>query len=78
MNLREYYREYSDRIDHILRKPTEEELAGLMPAFHKLKRPDGSDATIGDYERFAKDAWRAKQKREIIDLIAEAKGDKDE
>lgn len=69
--LREYYKKYGDRVTHILREPTEEELVGLMPAFHKLKNPDGSDMNVGQYLDFSKTSWKSKQVRDIIGLLME-------
>ena len=69
--LREYYKKYSDRVNHILREPTEEELAGMLPALHPLQNPDGSQMTVGQYRDFTHKVWKTKQVREIIGLLME-------
>lgn len=70
--LRIAYKKYSERLDYILREPTDKDKAGLFPALHKLKRRDGKPVTVGDYLDFSERAWKAKQKREIIGLLMEA------
>lgn len=69
--LRAAYKLYSDRVNHILREPTEEELVKLLPAFHIPKNKDGSPYTVGQYLDFTKSLWKAKQVREIIGLLME-------
>ena len=66
---RSAYKRYYQRVEHILREPTEEELASLLPAFHPLERTDGKPITVGDYIDFTRKAWHAKQVSEIIRLI---------
>lgn len=72
--LRDAYIKWGDRVFEIMRPATDKDILSLMPAFHKLKRVDGSEATLGDYDKFAKDAYVSKQVREIIGLLMEAEG----
>lgn len=67
--LSEAYQKYSDKLDHILRNPTDTEIAALLPVDHPLplKR-----MTVGQYLDFCQDIWYSKQKREIIVLLAKA------
>lgn len=76
--LREAYKKWSGPLDEILLEPTIDDLTPLWPAFagiipeHTPKRPDGKPLTVGDYLDFVNNAYRAKQKREIIGLLMEA------
>lgn len=63
------YKRYHQRVEHILRQPTEAELAACLPALHPLQRKDGKPLTVGEYRDFAHRAWHAKQVAEIIRLI---------
>lgn len=74
MNTREAYAKWGDKVDEILRDPTPEDLAALWPALptHWPKRPDGKPLTVGDYLDFTHNAYRAKQKYELIKLMVEA------
>lgn len=65
---RDYYKKYHQAAEHILRKPTEKELAGLLPAFHPLRRQDGEPTTSKDYRKFAIRAWHAGQVSSIVRL----------
>lgn len=69
--MRPYYKKYSERLYTILREPTEAELAGLLPAFHTLKKSGGKPMTVGDYLDFTRNAWKAKQVSELIKLLME-------
>lgn len=66
---RSAYKRYHQRVEHILRKPTEAELAGMLPAFHPLERKDGKPMTVGDYQDFTRKVWHSKQVSDIIRLI---------
>lgn len=65
---RSAYKRFHQRVEHILREPTEAELAGCLPALHPLTR-NGKQLTVGEYRDFAHQAWHAKQVSEIIRLI---------
>jgi len=67
--LRDAYKKWSDPLDAILAEPTEQDLAGCIPAFHQLTNPNGTPMTVGQYHDFAVRAYKAKQKREIIGLL---------
>lgn len=62
-------------VSNLLREPTSDERAALMPAFqgilpeHTIKHVDGSPLTVGDYLDFTTKAWRAKQKAELIKML---------
>lgn len=71
-SFRDVYKRYHQRVKHILREPTELELANTLPAFHPLERKDGKPVTVGDYRDFAAQAWKAKQVTEIVLLIRQA------
>lgn len=66
------YKRYHQRVEYILREPTEIELAGMLPALHPLERKDGKPMTVGEYRDFATKVWRAKQVSEVIRLIQQA------
>lgn len=67
-HFRPAYIKYHKEIEHILREPTEQELAGMLPAFHPLER-NGKQLTVGEYRDFTKKAWHAKQVSDIVRLI---------
>lgn len=66
------YKRYHQRVEHILREPTQEELAGMLPAFHPLQRKDGKPMTVGDYQDFTQRAWKAKQVADVVRLVQQA------
>lgn len=66
---RSAYKRYHQRVEYILREPTEAELAAMLPAFHPLERKDGKPMTVGDYRDFTTKVWKAKQVSDVIRLI---------
>lgn len=66
---RSAYKRYHQRVEHILREPTPEELAALLPALHPLERKGGTPLTVGEYQDFTTRLWKAYQVTKIIHLI---------
>lgn len=64
--LREAYKKWGDKVRHILREPTDAEIAALMPAFHPLPL---DTMTVGDWLDYRKNLWQSVQVREIIGLL---------
>lgn len=68
-DLRAAYKKYSDPIREILRDPTDDEIAQLMPLDHPL---DVKTMTVGQWLDFTKNLWKSVQTRQIISLLMEA------
>lgn len=66
--LRDAYKKWGNQVQHILREPTDAEIAALMPAFHPLPL---DTMTVGGWLEYRKKLWQSVQTREIIRLLME-------
>lgn len=64
--LRDAYKAWGDWVNHILRKPTDAEIAALMPVDHPIPV---DQMTVGEVLDFQENLWKAKQVREVIGVI---------
>lgn len=69
---REAYKRYNQQVRDILSEPTEEQLAGILPAFHQLKHKDNTPLTKKELHDWAESAWFDKQVADIVRLVMEA------
>lgn len=71
-DFREAYTKYHLQLQHILREPTEQELANFLPAFHAPE-----DLSLEGLRELATMGWKANQVSEIIKLLQAAEEPKD-